>query len=511
MSRQLSRTDHSIRNIVVNSVTQMINFVLIFISRRVFIRILGAEILGINALFESILTALSLLDLGFGVAVAYSLYKPLADNDQQKIVNLMGFYAKVYRRLAAIIFLFGLAVVPFIPLIVKTTIPLTDLIIYYVILLASTSLSYLFIYKSIIITADQRNYVIRFYSAIFTIVRIIAQITVLIFLRNYIAWLVVHLLSVVGSNIFLANIADREYPFLKRKPKALPKKQRSEIIKDVKSLFLYKLSGVVINTSDNIIGSVFTGALAVGIYSNYYTIVGSVGTFIQSVVASLTASVGNLFLSKDVDKKYGIFKVTNLVTFLPTGIVSSWLFASMNEMIKVWVGESMLFPLWIVVIIVAIFYFQTTAAPLWSFRDGSGAFRQVKYVGLYMAIVNIILSIVFAIWLGFGGVLLATLVSRLVTVYWLEPLLLHKTVFKKSYLGYALMRLRFSAVIFIGGALNYLIIQSLHITGLKNIILSLLFSILIMLVMFFMVFRNSAEWKMVCSIFVEKILRGRQV
>ncbi|MDO4870519.1 MAG: oligosaccharide flippase family protein [Candidatus Saccharibacteria bacterium] len=503
MTKQLSRTDYSIRNVIVGSITQIINFILLFIARMVFIKILGVEILGINALFESILTALSLLDLGFGTAIAYSLYKPLADNNQKKIVDLMGFYAKIYNYLALIIFICGIAIIPLIPFFTKSTIPFTELIIYYVLLLLSTSLSYLLIYKTIIITADQKNYVIKVYNTLFVIMRTIIQIGVLLIWKSYIGWLIIHLVSVVGMNIILVLVANKMYPFLKQKPGQLSKKDRQEIVKDVKSLFLYKVSGVVINTSDNIIGSMFTSAVAVGIYSNYYMVVGTISTFFQSLLSSLTASIGNLTLSKDNNKQYQIFKIINLITFLVVGIIVSWLVVSLNPIIKLWLGEKMLFPIWVMVVIIAIFYFQTTAAPLWSFRDGSGAFREVKYVGFYMAIINIILSIVFAVWFGFGGVLLATLVSRLITVYWLEPLLLHKTVFKKKYAGYLLMRIEYFIAIISGCLLNYWTMSILVKDGIVGVMISMMFSAFYITIIFLIIFGRTSEWKVLQDLFIK--------
>lgn len=493
MAKKLSRTQHSALNLAVSSVAQIVSFGLSFVARIVFIKVLGVEILGINALFESILVALSLLDLGLGSAVAYSFYQPLADNDQAKIVNLLAFYAKIYRFLAGLFFVGGLVVVPFLPTITKTSIPLADLTVYYLLLLLATSSSYLFVYKATLITADQKTYVVKIHSTLFAVLRTAAQLVALLMWRDYKAWLIIHLISVVGMNLALAWKAHKLYPYLNQAPQPLSKTERREISRNVKSLFLYRISGVVINTSDNVIGSMIVGAAKIGIYSNYYMIIGTIGTFFQALLASLTASIGNLSLSKNKQNQYQVFRAVNFLTFWSVGVVVVWLSLSLNHIISLWLGEKMLFANWIMWVIVANFYFQTTAAPLWLFRDGYGTFHQVKNIGIYMAIVNIVLSVVLGLWLGIGGVLLATLVSRLTTVYWLEPWLLHKIIFKRSYSQYLRMRLKYALVIVVSLIGSWLISDWLIIRGLWQVLEQLIISAIITSGLFFGLFWQTKE------------------
>ena len=59
-----------------------------FASRTVFIYVLGAEYLGLNGLFTNILSFLALSELGLGSAIAFLLYKPIAENDFYFILRL---------------------------------------------------------------------------------------------------------------------------------------------------------------------------------------------------------------------------------------------------------------------------------------------------------------------------------------------------------------------------------------------------------------------------------------
>lgn len=66
-----SRTKNSIINIVVSFLYQFVFVVLSFVARKIFIDILGIELLGVNGLFTNILTVFSLAELG--IRKCYSL------------------------------------------------------------------------------------------------------------------------------------------------------------------------------------------------------------------------------------------------------------------------------------------------------------------------------------------------------------------------------------------------------------------------------------------------------
>ena len=79
--RNRSRTEYSVINILTGLGGYVLNTVLGFICRMVFVRCLSADYLGVNGLFTNIITMLSLAELGIGSAIGYALYKPLAQND----------------------------------------------------------------------------------------------------------------------------------------------------------------------------------------------------------------------------------------------------------------------------------------------------------------------------------------------------------------------------------------------------------------------------------------------
>lgn len=109
------RTKYSVINAITAVVFQLLNMVIVFFSRRIFLAELGAEMLGINSLFTQILSMLSLVELGIGSAIVFSLYRPLAEKDEQQIAAIMMVYRKAYTLIGGVIFMLGMLLTPFIP------------------------------------------------------------------------------------------------------------------------------------------------------------------------------------------------------------------------------------------------------------------------------------------------------------------------------------------------------------------------------------------------------------
>ena len=101
-----------------------------FVARTVLIKVLGGEYLGLSGLFTSLLSILSLAELGVSNAIISSMYKAVAENDERTICALMLFFKKAYRVIGIIILIVGVAVLPFLPHFIKGDVS-TDINIYY--------------------------------------------------------------------------------------------------------------------------------------------------------------------------------------------------------------------------------------------------------------------------------------------------------------------------------------------------------------------------------------------
>jgi len=425
------RTKKSIINIGFNLANQIVTIALSFISRTVFIYTLGVEYLGINGLFTDVLGILSMADLGFNTAMVYSFYRPLAENDIKKLAALTTFYRRVYNIIAIAITIIGLLITPFLDFIVKIENEIPLLKVYYLFSLMGIVISYLFVYKTSIITADQKNYVITRISIIFSLIQTVTQIIVLLVFHSYLVYLGLGIVIKFLNNFVASKKAEKLYTFIKEKQE-LDKKSIGEIIVNLKSVFIYKVSSVLLNATDNIIISSLLGTVLVGYYSNYLMLNNKIIAIFSLLFTSLTASIGNLIVKDSPQKRYEIFECEQSISFICCCIIIPCYANLVNDLIYIWLGIEYQMDISVVIVIALNLYLSCVMQPLWSYREATGLYQKTKWIMLVAAIINIILSVILGIIMGIKGVLLASVIARILTYVWYEPQLLFGEYFDKK-------------------------------------------------------------------------------
>lgn len=433
-----SRTENSFRNAIVALGCQFATLIISFVSRWFFIRILGSQYLGISGLFTNILSILSLADLGFSWAIGYSLYRPIVENDRDRISAIVRYFGKVYKIIAIVIFAVGLALVPFLDKLVSSEITIGNVRFYYILYLIETASSYLFVYKSIILSADQREYVTKGVRTLFTLITNISKLVVLYVTKNFTAYLIVQIAGVIVTNFAISRKADKEYPFLKTNQTQLDKPSKKKIFTDVKALFIYKIGSVILYHTDNILISVMVNTTNVGFYSNYTLLTGTITTLSDLLFGALGASIGNKNATSDKKDLLQTFKSINFANFWVYGFCSVCLFCLMDDFIELWIGREYVLGSFSAFIISFNVFIPGMLSAVSSFRNATGLFTQTKYVYMITAIFNLILSVLLGKYMGLNGILLATGISRLLTNVWYEPYVLIKRFFNASYAKYLL-------------------------------------------------------------------------
>ena len=462
-----TRTQNVVRNMWVGILFQMISLVLGFVSRTIFIKILGTEYLGLNSLFTNILTILSFAELGIGNAIVFTMYKPLADNDYEKLRRLTKFYKDIYRKIAIIMITVGLLVTPFLPFIIKDIPNIKESIyLVYIIFLFDTSVSYFFSYRTSVIIADQKNYIIIVYNYIFKIIQIILQLSLLYYTHNYLLYLGLQVLNTIFTQTFLAHKSKKMYPELNKVAGySLEVVEKKKIFTNVKALFVYKFASVILNGTDSIIISKYLGLVTLGLYSNYYLIVSAVAQIINQIQNAFTSSVGNLIAKEDKTKSKKIFNELFYFTGLIYCVIGSCLYLLFNDFIVLWLGSEYLLSNFVVAMIVLHLCFNGMLFAVFTYRNTAGEFNHFKFVPVFGAVVNIVLSILFAKIMGLGGIFLATIVARMVSGGWTDPYIVYKYVFKSSILDYILRCLKMIIRLAICFTLTYFIVQNIAVTS----------------------------------------------
>lgn len=431
----VSRTKKAITNITYSLFNQIITVGLVFISRAIFIQVFGIEYLGINSLFADILGVLSMADLGFNTAIVYSFYKPLSEKNYNKLSSLIGFYRQIYIRIAVGITILGISMMPILPYLVKSKISILNLEIYYLFFLINTVVSYLFVYKTAILTADQNNYIITRITTVINIIKTVSQIILILMFKNYYMYLIVDVLFSVMNNFIASREADRLYPFINEKIK-IDIKTKKEVLKNALSSFIYKVSSVLLSATDNILISVIISTAAVGYYSNYLVIQNKIALFYSLVFTSLIAGIGNIIAKENFFKRYEIFECEQVISFIICSVVIPCYVCLVNDFILLWLGREFLFPLKVVFSIGFNMYLGCVLQPLWSYRDATGMYQKTKWIMVICAVLNLFLSVILGMIHGIIGIILASAISRIMTYVWYEPRVLFKEYFQKKPYGY---------------------------------------------------------------------------
>jgi len=492
----MSRTKNSVKNLSYALIGQVIGFVVSFIARIFFIQVLGREYLGLNGLFTNVLTILSLAELGVGEAITFSLYKPLAENDTRKCTMLMQVYKKVYNIIGLAILILGISLIPLLPYIIKNMpdIPYINLI--YILFVVNTAVSYFFSYKRNLIIADQKRYIATFYRYLAHFIFTFLEIIYLILFKNYIGYLIIMISATLADNIMVSRKADKMYKFLKNKEEIpLDDESKKSIIKNTKAMMMHKVGGVIVNSTDNILLSMFVSLDSVGLYSNYFFVTNALNSITTHVFNSLTASVGNLFVTSDNKKAYSVFKDVYFLNYFMYSFIAVSLLCLFNPFIDLWVGKDYLFNFDVVIIIVINFYITGMRKSVLTFREASGLFYKDRWKSVFEAIINLVASIIFAIYFATFGVFLGTLVSSLTVCVWVEPLVLYKYGFKEKLRDYFKLYFMYLIITIFVCFLTYYLCSFIQYGRFISLILKGIICLIVPNIINILIFRNTEEYK----------------
>ncbi len=437
---EYSRTKKTLLNAAGGIISRVVTIIAAFLTRTIFIYVLGIQYAGVSSVFTDILVVLSFAELGIGSAITYALYKPIADNDEVQICKYMNTYKLIYRIIALVIVVLGFILTPFLDYIITDAPDIQeDLRLIFLFYIFNTASSYLLVYKGTILTAAQKDYMVSKIKIVLSVVRMIIESLSLIIFKNFILYLTIDILINIAQNYYIAKLAEKEYPILKKKnSERLNKEEKGKLINDVKALALYKVSGTVLNGTDSVITSSMFGATVVGILGNYTLISNQLYNFMMQIFTATSASIGNLAVSKGENAQYAVFRKMNFICFWLYIMCATCLWTLFNRFMIIWQGSDRIFDPLLVAAIVGEFYIRGMISPVSQFRTANGLFIQGKYRPVIMAILNVAISIVLARVIGVAGIIIGTIVSRTLTQLWYDPLLIYRMVFHNKVLKYYL-------------------------------------------------------------------------
>lgn len=469
---KIQRTKNATRNIIFGVIQKLYQLICPFILRTIFIYTLGIQYLGLNSLFTSILSVLNLAELGVGSAMVFSMYKPIAEDDTEKICALMKLYKVYYRIIGSIILLIGLVLAPFIPNLISGKIP-SDINIYiiYILNLLATVLSYwLFAYKNCLISAHQRIDISSKVSLGVSTLQYIVQAISLIVFSNYYIYLIITIIGQIATNIITAYITNKIYPQYKARGK-LDKAEIKAIHQRIMDLFTSKIGSVVVDSADTIVISAFLGLQILAIYNNYYYIMTALFGFIGILFTSCTAGIGNSLITETKEKNYNDFNKFLLIIVWIAGVCTSCLCCLFQPFMKLWVGEDLMLSMDLVVCFCCYFFIHEINRLMNNYKDAAGMWHEDRFRPLIVSLVNLGLNLIMVNYIGLFGILLSTIISMLlVGMPWLTHNLF-TVIFKMSAKDFIIRLCKYVFITIISCFICYYVSLYIKIEGMLGLLL----------------------------------------
>ncbi len=458
-----SRSKNTSRNIVFAFSNKIVALLLPFISRTIMLYLLGEEYVGVGSLFTSILSFLNLTELGLGSAIVYSMYKPIEENDREKICAFLAYYRNLYRWIGGVMLIIGTVLLPVVPYLIKGEPPagVNVYILFYLYLIDSV-ISYFFAgYKQSLLVAHQRSDIKSKIVMVVSILVQAGQIAALVFTKNFYVYALVPIMGTLLTNGLNAWVTNKRYPELKCAGK-LSEGDRKAIKKRLSGLVGTKMNSIVVHAADMIVISSFLGLTHTTMYGNYYYIMSAVNAFVVLVFSSMTASVGNSLITETKDKNLKLFHKIGFINGWITGWCSVCMLCLYHPFMNVWVGEELSYPFGVELGLVLYFFMFSIQRAVIVFKDAAGIWYEDRFRPYVCMIVNIVLNLILVQFFDVYGVIISSIVAFAISIPWINRTLF-RTLFQMSPFK-NLLRVGFYALVtVIGGSVTWLLCELLPI------------------------------------------------
>ena len=283
-----------------------------------------------------------------------------------------------------------------------------------------------------------------------TILQSILQMIALVGTHNYMAYILIQTIGTVIYNVSVSRVAVKKFPCIADKNvEPLPKSEKKALFKDIKDLTFYKVSGLLVNSTDNILITFFQGLATTGIASNYTLLVNTLNSLLGQVFNSLTASIGNYNATESENKKFEMFNFMNLMNFWIFGWAALGIVFCSSDLVCLCFGEEYVMPLKIPLVMALNFYTVGMMNAIWTYKHTLGLFRYGRFLQIITGILNIFFSVMLGKSWGLFGILFATFIARACTNLWYDVYAVYKHGFHRSPIHYLKKYMYFTMVLFI--------------------------------------------------------------
>ena len=469
------RIKNTARNMLASTVFRIINLAFPFFINTIIIQTLGVEYLGLNMLFSSILQVLSLTELGFGTAMVFSMYEPIAKGDTAKVSALLALYRKVYLIIGCVIIGIGLVCIPILPHIIEGDVPDgLNIYILFIINLANTSVTYfLFAYRSSLLVAHQRNDLVDKINTLIEIALNISKIIILVTTKNYYLFTCLLPVYTVISSLLVYIVSKKLYPEFRCKG-TITKAEKKTIFSKVYGISINKLCYVLSNSFDNVVISGFLGLAILGQYNNYFVIANAVVMFMRIITVSATSSIGNSIVCESKQKNYEDFNAFQFIFSMIMGWAAICILCLNQPFVKIWLGEELMFDSITACVFAIFMYAKISGEVFMAYREAAGIWEHDRIRPFLEGILNLCMNIIFVQIVGVIGVILSTIITMgFIRTIWGSYYLFNEYFTEYSHKKYLLTLLHYLIFTIVAGAISYFICGLISIEGIAGLVIKL--------------------------------------
>ena len=426
--KQESRVKKTILNARVNLIFYFLTLALAFFSRKIFLNSLGVEFVGLTGTLSNLLGFLNLAELGISTAIGYVLYKPLFEQDQQKINEIISVFGYLYRWVGKIILITGCILSFFLPFIFPHTgIDLPVIYLAYYSFLGSSLIGYFINYRQTLLGADQKNYVVTAYFQTGNIIKTIIQMTLAYYTGNYYIWIGIEFIFGIIYSCILNWKINQVYPWLESNIKSgkLLYKKYPEVMKYTKQLFVHKIAALVQFQTTPFLIYAFVSLQTVAFYGNYSLITDKLKQLFDSFLGSTAAGIGNLIAEGNKEKIVKVYWEMMSLRFLIVGIATLSLYHLLPPFIGLWLGQEYVLSDSVLILALIIFALGIIRGTTDQFINGYGLFYDT-WAAATESVIFIVVALIGGFLWQLEGILLGSIVSLLIIVYGWKPYFLFK-------------------------------------------------------------------------------------
>ena len=505
----MSRTKNAIINTVFGLFLKIYQTLTPFVMRTVMIRTLGIEYLGLNSLFTSVLQTLSIAELGISGAITFSMYGPIAQKDTRQVCRLLRLYRILYVLIGLTILLLGAALTPFLPKLISGEVP-ADINIYilYMMYLVSTALSYaVFSYRSSLLEAHQRNSVISKVNIVATTIQFGLQVTFLLVVRSYYLFILTQFAVQLCNQAAVYWCSRKLYPEIRPEGK-LEKRIIGDIFRKVKDMITAKIGGIVLNSSDTIVISMFLGLNVLAVYQNYFFIITAITGFISTMLLGSMAGIGNSIVTETKEKNYRDFKCFTFILSWIVCVCTNCFLVLFQPFMKLWMGEDKMLDMSMVVMFCVYFMLFEYNQLFNLYKDAAGLWHEDRFRPLITSMANLTLNLILVRYIGLYGILASTVISMLlIGMPWLLRNLF-STLFHRGLPDYLRQLAGYAALTVIACLISWICTGWLKLEGIAALIVYGVIAVCVPCGLYILVFRKSAYFEDTMNIL--KRLAGKE-